>query len=379
VRIPSSSLLFPRILTRKNRFRSLSVDASDGDLVHLIEAIFLELGRSLTADSDARLSVLSAREIAAFNPEALAWGLRRDHAASLSFRCRALSDPRTATRVARIYRALSLVHGALTSKRAMRKRSVYYADVQLFGSQSASDAALLDCAALLCVPASRLGVHASPRGLVRGALMLNGVDCSECSQLIPAAGEADGGALPAVHVRDDVRFVLVVEKEASFQTLLAADFDRTHSCVLVCGRGYPDVGTRMLVRALANSCSAPQLALVDGDPHGVEILLTYTVGSKNYAADAADCNVRHLRWIGLHVADAEAMRLPQQALLPLTPADRKCGERLLQSAALAQCRGAWREQVVAMLERGTKVELQAIGEQQLASYITQKIEQTTWL
>lgn len=167
--------------------------------------------------------------------------------------------------------------------------------------------------------------------------------------------------------------------QASFQTLASADFDRTHQCILVCGRGYPDIGTRVLVRALADACNAPQLALVDLDPHGVEILLTYTVGSKTHALNAAECNARHLRWIGLHAADADALQLPQQALLPLTPADRKCGERLLGSEALALCRPAWRDEVVSMLARGSKLEIQAIGEQQLGDYVARKIEQSAWL
>ena len=128
---------------------------------------------------------------------------------AVAFRWRALSDARTAGRVARIYRTLSLIHGALSSRRIIRKRSVFYADVQLFGAQAASDLALLDCAAMLCVPPSRLGVLASPRGLVRGALLLGDVDCTATTQLVPAAGD---GVLQLA-VGDDVRFVLVVEKE----------------------------------------------------------------------------------------------------------------------------------------------------------------------
>lgn len=152
-----------------------------------------------------------------FKPELLAWTVRHD---AVAFRWRALSDSRTAGRVARIYRTLSLIHGALSSRRTIRKRAVFYADVQLFGAQAASDLALLDCAAMLCVPPSRLGVLASPRGLVRGALLLGDVDCSAAAQMIPAAGDG----VPRLVVGEDVRFVLVVEKEVRAARHLGAFF-----------------------------------------------------------------------------------------------------------------------------------------------------------
>jgi DNA topoisomerase VI subunit A len=110
-----------------------------------------------------------------------------------------------------MYRTLSLVHGALVNSSAIRKRSLFYADVALFRAQAASDAALMDCATLLQVPPARLGVRASPRGLVRGQMLLNGADCSQITTLVPAAGEAMD-----VQVGVDVRFVLIIEKEVSF-------------------------------------------------------------------------------------------------------------------------------------------------------------------
>jgi DNA topoisomerase VI subunit A len=145
-----------------------------------------------------------------FSPELLAFAVRRED--STRHRLRALADRRTCARVARLYRTLSLVHGALVNKSAIRKRSLFYADVALFRAQAASDAALLDCAALLQVPPARLGVHASPRGLVRGSLLLNGSDCRKIAHLIPAAGESID-----IQIGDDVRFILIIEKEVSFR------------------------------------------------------------------------------------------------------------------------------------------------------------------
>lgn len=199
--------------------------ASDGDLIHLIETLFIDLARSLITIGDMhtlapidngsrdhlKRSIISSSFILSllaveFSPELLAFAVRR--ADSHQQRLRALADRRTCARVARLYRTLSLVHGALVDGRAIRKRALFYADVALFRAQAASDAALLDCAALLQVPPARLGVHASPRGLVRGALLLNGSDCRQLAHLIPAAGES-----LQIQVDADVQFILIIEKE----------------------------------------------------------------------------------------------------------------------------------------------------------------------
>ena len=44
-------------------------------------------------------------------------------------------------------------------------------------------------------------------------------------------------------------------------------------------RGYPDLATRRLVHILSEDKKIPSFALVDNDPHGIEILATYMFGS----------------------------------------------------------------------------------------------------
>lgn len=53
------------------------------------------------------------------------------------------------------------------------------------------------------------------------------------------------------------------------------------SAVAVCfqGKGYPDVCTRQLLSRLCKELRLQALALVDADPHGLEIFLTYKYGS----------------------------------------------------------------------------------------------------
>lgn len=70
-------------------------------------------------------------------------------------------------------------------------------------------------------------------------------------------------------------FVLVVEKDTVFDILLRENCPRSLNCILITGKGYPDMATRMLVTTLADKAQLPVYVLVDSDPHGVEIMLTY--------------------------------------------------------------------------------------------------------
>lgn len=49
-------------------------------------------------------------------------------------------------------------------------------------------------------------------------------------------------------------------------------------CIIVTGKGYPDFATRLLVKEI-QSLEIPILGLFDSDPHGLEILTSYAVGS----------------------------------------------------------------------------------------------------
>lgn len=46
------------------------------------------------------------------------------------------------------------------------------------------------------------------------------------------------------------------------------------------GKGYPDINTRSLLKKIWDDCHLPIYALVDADPFGIEIMLSYRHGSK---------------------------------------------------------------------------------------------------
>jgi meiotic recombination protein SPO11 len=163
------------------------------------------------------------------------------------------------------------------------------------------------------------------------------------------------------------RAVLVVEKDAVFRTL-AADARVVRDTVLVTGKGYPDAATAELVVRLARDHpDLPVYALVDGDPHGVEILATYALGSAARAYDAARLACPSIRWLGVRAAD-----LPPHArgLLPLTPHDRTKVLQLLRRPGLPD---GWRAELQRMLVRGVKAEIEALPD--VAGYVVRRLDE----
>ncbi|THF99719.1 hypothetical protein TEA_001121 [Camellia sinensis var. sinensis] len=109
-----------------------------------------------------------------------------------------------------------------------------------------------------------------------------------------------------------------VEEVKVFQRLANDQFCKRNRCIIITGRGYPDVPTRRFLRLLIEKLSLPAYCLVDCDPYGFDILTTYRFGSMQMAYDAQFLRVPEIRWLGVFPSDSEKYDLPQQCLLPLT-------------------------------------------------------------
>ncbi|KAF9913452.1 endodeoxyribonuclease [Lobosporangium transversale] len=153
-----------------------------------------------------------------------------------------------------------------------------------------------------------------------------------------------------VEIHPRTRFILVIEKEATMEYLLSLGFCETHGpCILLTSKGYPDRAVRQLLKLLSfmtesgrykverqsgsnwgdslshfilpvidpsgfsdstssanqsfgHSLDIPLLALVDCDPYGIEIYLTYRCGSVRSAYDNANLAVTSLKCLG-HIPD----------------------------------------------------------------------------
>ncbi|KAK4235910.1 Spo11/DNA topoisomerase VI subunit A [Achaetomium macrosporum] len=323
-----------------------------------------------------------------------------------------------------LFRIIELSHEALLSGNLITKRNIYYQDPDLFRSQSAVDDMVDNLAFTLGVGREDLNIVAAAKGLVSGPIDLILHDGSIHSCDIP--GDT-GMLLPSVSSIQKIdfratRWLLVIEKEATFRTLAASGYYRNSQAghgIIITAKGFPDLATRRFICILHSM--RPDLAifaLVDYDPHGVAILRTYKYGSQrlDHEMNAA---TPQLRWLGilsddillnvdterhesqdysqsqpsqeanLNVSDSQNERpikrvrvtkakAPSESILPLTRRDRKRAVEVMKEISVAGTIGVDGPDQVQELQRmlmlNIKAEIQAVDNHgDIADWLDEKL------
>ncbi|KAG8748127.1 endodeoxyribonuclease [Ceratobasidium sp. 414] len=205
---------------------------------------------------------------------------------------------------------------------------------------------------------------------------LKGIFFSSCLTLYLSHGEIirgldhEGTLIPVgediirIEVDEKCQWILVIEKEAVFQTLVRLSFATKHEDIgpgiIITGKGYPDLATRQLVAALSVQLPehVPLLALVDGDPHGLEIFLTYQLGSKSMAHENDQLVAPRLEWIGVTMEDIEELGIDSSKMIELSLKDRRKATSMLDNPDLPEELAFQLEQ---MLDTGLKAEIEVVS------------------
>ena len=252
----------------------------------------------------------------------------------------------------------------------MKTSDIYYRDPALFGRQSHVDKYVDDIAHTFGVPRSTLHVIAAAKGLITGAVSF----CRRDGTTVQASSDREGLLMP--NLKDILsvsmtaaRWILVVEKEATFRSIAASDFWEILSSngIMVTAKGYPDISTRAMLRFLSSPapqngfCAPPVYALVDCDPDGIGILSTYKHGSKNLAHETSHLCLPQLQWLGLRSEQimSNYEMCSNQGLLTLSTRDRNKARKMLEWDVLAEDEDLRRELQV-MLMLNVKAELQLL-------------------
>ncbi|KAI3392711.1 hypothetical protein diail_5268 [Diaporthe ilicicola] len=312
-----------------------------------------------------------------------------------------------ATRFARMIRIMELAREALVSGRLISKRNIYYQDPDLFESQANVDQLVDDLAFTLGVGRNALHIVAASKGHIAGPLSLTMknntvVSCSsdhdhcESIPLVSMIRQIDFG---------EIRWILVIEKEATFRTLAASQYWR--NCIhgqgaMTTGKGYPDLATLEFLNLIHSVRPLmPILGVVDCDPHGIEIMRTYKYGSRSLSHEE-NARVQGLQWLGVKMDDILCASRPpleedgsqsspaarQQgrrpgnaadSLMPLTTNDRKTAQRIFSAITAGDDELGHEEmeqmrEVQLMLMLNMKAEIQAIDNMgDLSDWLDEKI------
>ncbi len=98
-------------------------------------------------------------------------------------------------------------------------------------------------------------------------------------------------------VTSNAKCIIVVEKEGVYTRLSEDRFYDDIPCIIVTGKGFPDVATRALVHTLHHLLEIPVYGLADCNPFGVAVLRTYCRAGKSI--DGGERYSVPIQWLGL--------------------------------------------------------------------------------
>ncbi|KEQ86509.1 DNA topoisomerase IV, alpha subunit [Aureobasidium pullulans EXF-150] len=343
----------------------LSRQTKHNDVIAQIEAVFETVADALLNErADITVSLAAHSTSSQDDPST------RGPKATFTFPGKNASD---AWRFSVVIRILELIHESLSDGVILTKRDLYYRDPALFGKQATVDRYVDQIAAAFAVPRSSLNVTAGVKGLMAGAAVIHRRDGSK----IGLTNVQNGVLVPSMEEvlsvdLSRVRWILVVEKEATFQSIISSEFwqEMMWHAVIVTGKGYPDIATRAIARFMSIAspqngfAEPPVFGLVDYDPDGMAILHTYKHGSKKMSEDNAALIVPTTQWMGLRSRDItdEDHTHRNQGLMPLTRRDRHKARKMLEWEQFSDLEEAaqWRRELQVMLMLNLKAEIQII-------------------
>ncbi|NXB73586.1 SPO11 protein, partial [Donacobius atricapilla] len=292
--------------------------------------------------------------------------------------------PQSARRFALMLKILSMIYKMVQSNTYATKRDIYYSDTLLFGSQSVVDQIINDISCMLKIPRRSLHVLSTTKGFVAGNLSYTEEDGTKVNCTCSATAVTVPSNVQGIkNLTSHAKFILIVEKDATFQRLLDDDFfNKVSPCIMITGKGVPDLNTRLLVRKLWDSFQIPIFTLMDADPHGVEIMCVYKYGSVSMSFEAHHLTVPSIKWLGLLPSDLKRLNISKDALIPFTKQDENKLASILRRPYIA-CQPLWKKELETMAASKLKAEIQVLTS--LSSdylsrvYLPNKLQFRGWL
>ncbi|WRT66114.1 uncharacterized protein IL334_003067 [Kwoniella shivajii] len=267
-----------------------------------------------------------------------------------------------------IIRVVAVLYEAVCSRTVVTLRDIFYRDKALFKRQDVVDKLVDDLVATAGLKRRDFYVCASAKGLIAATSLhihrRTGEEVRLSSTIASLIDPVE--RIDHLYSPNGVNWVLVVEKDAVFQTLCSAKLledTRLGPGVMITGKGFPDLATRQLVHLIAESYPfAKMYALVDADPHGISILSTYAFGSKNtlHSHDHIGLSLGdRIQWLGVKASDFKKLGIKYDDLLPLEKSDIQLAMRMLKGDTLPE---EWKRELSQIIHLNRKAEIEIILE-----------------
>ncbi|KAL5313601.1 hypothetical protein ACEPPN_018022 [Leptodophora sp. 'Broadleaf-Isolate-01'] len=331
-----------------------------GAVISKIEDIFESIADCILEDGKELVIELKSRSKSKAKVEDDGGDGTRRRTIKITFPSR---NQREAWKFTALLRILELSHEALVTGIVTTKRDIYYREPELFMKQEVVDRYVDDIAHTFGVGRDALNIVAAAKGLVAGSFRLTRRDTS----VIDFTLEPEGLLIPNPNDIEtiqflDVKWILVVEKEATFRTLATNQYwndSQAGRGIIITAKGYPDIQSRQFLHLLSTyHPTIPIFALVDFDPDGLGIMSTYKHGSQALSHEL-NLAVPSVQWLGVRSRDFLGKGADARGMLKLTARDRRIALRMLGWDEEKDTE--WRRELQVMLLLNVKAEIQILG------------------
>jgi meiotic recombination protein SPO11 len=273
---------------------------------------------------------------------------------------------------------LNIIHRLCLDNRQVNQRELFYRSLSddkapVFVDQSSMNRALFCLLNAVGCDRHELGIFTTARGIAAADPTTQTICLDSRGDFVADLSDHPEGISISESLCDictlqtTAEFVLVVEKDTVFQSLLSSrNFFERNKCILITARGYPDNITIRFTRKLLKIVGSklPLLYLGDLDPHGVSIALVY-----NKALEGS------LLWIGLHHEDVIHLDHSRVLGMKMKACDLALLNGLIENQDTPEC---YRTQLGKLETRGLKYEvecLHSVDEDYLASvWLPKKVQ-----
>ncbi|XP_074596299.1 meiotic W68 [Brevipalpus obovatus] len=273
----------------------------------------------------------------------------------------------------------------LQMNKSATKRDLFYREKKIYKTQKVCDNIIEDICTFTRLSRESLHVLACGKGLVYGDLRLIVDGKTEDCSTFPSGYPLPYDLSSITDISSNAKFILVIEKDASFQSLIRSGIKNKFQMILLTGKGFPDKNTRQFLRMMVECLSIPAFMMVDCDPWGIEIACVFKYGSLAMAHTSDLINTTHLRWIGIlpeETLQPDFWGITQEHLTDLSDKDDKKITELMNRKYIMESPD-WKKQVEIMFSSKKKVDLQQmelLGSQFIVErYLPKKLKEGHWV
>ncbi|XP_033009495.1 meiotic recombination protein SPO11 isoform X5 [Lacerta agilis] len=222
--------------------------------------------------------------------------------------------PKSAPKFALFLKILSIIYKMVQTNIYATKRDIFYTDTAHFGNQRVVDDITNDISCMLKIPRRSLHILSTSKGCIAGNLSYveedgTKVNCT-CSTTVAVPSNVEGMR----NLITEAKFILIVEKDATFQRLLDDNFcSKMSPCIIITSMSF----------------------------------------------EAHRLTVPAIRWLGLLPSDFDRLSIPKTALIPLTKQDQSKLDSLNARPYIAY-QSTWKKELDIMATCKMKAEIQAL-------------------